>query len=306
MGDDRAPLEISSPEKVLFPAGATTAAITKAEVVAHYQRVADVMLPLLGGRPLTLQRFPRGIEAKGFMQKNASKHFPASIARLPVPKRGGGTTLYPVVTRAEDIPYLANQNTITFHMWTSSAATPGIPDWLVIDLDPEDGDVAGARFATRAVADELARFSLSGFPLATGSTGFHVWVPITGATMAETSQASRALAGMAALHHPGRLTTEFLKKNRKGRVFVDWLRNTPTATTVVPFSLRPRRGAPAAVPLTWSELPTAVPDGWPIGSLGTRPPIICDPQPLPAGEIMAAARDQGVDLDTPHDRFGRA
>lgn len=306
MPQERAPAKISSPDKVLFPAHGDTPARTKADVVAHYEAVADKMLPILAGRPLTLQRFPRGIEAKGFMQKNASKHFPPAIERLEVPKRGGGSTLYPVVYRPEDLPYLANQNTITFHMWTSLAATPGIPDWFVIDLDPEDGDVAGARFAAQVVAEELARFSLHGFPLATGSKGFHVWVPISGATMAEASEASRALAGIAALRHPEKLTTEFLKKNRRGRVFIDWLRNNPTATTVVPYSLRPRTGAPVAVPLRWAELSTAEPDGWTIGSLSDRPSIDRDPQQLPAEEIVAAARAFGVDLDTPHDRFGRS
>ena len=116
--------------------------MTKADVVAHYERVAERMLDFCAGRPLTLQRFPRGIDAKGFMQKNAADHFPDSIRRLPVPKRSGGETLYPVVDRPDDLAYLANQNTVTFHMWTSSAARPGRPDWMVIDLDPEAGDLS--------------------------------------------------------------------------------------------------------------------------------------------------------------------
>ncbi len=297
-------VRVSSPDKLLFPADG----ITKADVVAHYERVGPRMLEFLAGRPLTLQRFPRGIEAKGFMQKNAADHFPPSIARLPVPKRGGGETVYPVVDRAEDLAYLANQNTITFHMWTSSAERPDRPDWLVIDLDPEPGDSGSARAATVAVGDVLGSFGIESFPLATGSKGFHVWVPLLplDGGFTAVALASRAVAGLAVAADPERLTTEFLKRNRAGRVFVDWLRNGPTATVVVPFSLRPRPGAPVATPLSWDEVATTDPDGWRLDTIaGREPPPRPEPQHLPVDEIERAARAAGVDLDTPHDRFGR-
>lgn len=318
-------MRVSSPDKLLFPADG----ITKADVVAHYQRVGPAMLDVLAGRPLTLQRFPKGIDAKGFMQKNAADHFPPSIRRLPVPKRGGGETVYPVVDQADDLAYLANQNTITFHMWTSSADHPGRPDWLVIDLDPEAGDIDAARTATLAVGRVLDSFGLRGQPMATGSKGFHVWVPLRSrrgtsggdggevdgdggevdggkVDFGSVALASRALAGLAVAAEPDLLTTEFLKRNRQGRVFVDWLRNGPTATVVVPFSLRPRPGAPVATPLAWDEVATTDPDGWRLNTIGERPPIDWpEPQDLPVAEIEQAARAAGVDLDTPHDRFGR-
>ena len=298
-------MEVSSPKKLLFPDDG----ITKAEVVDHVESVADRLLHFAGGRPLTLQRFPRGIDQKGFMQKNASDHFPASIRRFDVPKRGDGVTKYAVVEEAGDFAYLANQNTTTFHMWTSSADAPGQPDWLIIDLDPEDGDIAKVRDATLAIRTVLNRFELDGFVLATGSKGFHVWVRLVeGHDFAAVSSASRAIAGLAVLDHPDALTTEFLKKKREHRVFVDWLRNGPTATVVVPFSLRPRSGAPVAVPLRWDELATARPDGWRIGNIADRFDIDVDldAHELPVGHILDAARSAGVDLDTPHDRFGRS
>ncbi len=300
-------MEVSSPNKLLFPSDG----ITKAAVVAHYERVSVAMCSLLTGRPLTLQRFPGGIESKGFMQKNAAKYFPASIERCAVPKRGGGETLYPVVTQADDLAYLANQNTITFHMWTSTAARPGFPDWMVIDLDPEDGDIDGVRAATQTVADVLAEFGLAGFPLATGSKGFHVWVALDGSQhFDEVSHASRAIGGLAAMRSPDTMTTEFLKKKRTGRVFVDWLRNNPTSTVVVPLSLRPRPGASVAVPLRWDELATAEPTGWKIADLGDRLDVLEEamatkPQQLPVADIVEVATSAGVDLETPHDRFGR-
>lgn len=297
-------MEISHPDRIIFP----TRQLTKGDVVRHYERVGPRMLDFLAGRPLTLQRFPRGIDAKGFMQKNAGKHFPASIARHSVPKRDGELTNYPVVTQADDLCYLANQGTLTFHMWTATAATPDRPDWMILDLDPEADDLDGVRFATFALRELLAEFGLSGFALATGSKGFHIWIPLAGTTsFSDVSQATRALASMAALRHPDRLTTEFLKKNRTGRVFVDWLRNTGIATVVVPFSLRPRPGAPVAVPVRWAELESARPDQWTLEDLGDRLEIDTALTPCsPAvDKIVAAACAAGVDLDTPHDRFGR-
>ncbi len=298
-------VEVSSPDKLIFPADG----ITKAQMVAHYDRAGERLLEFATGRPLTLQRFPGGIEANGFMQKNAANYFPSSIRRLPVPKREGGETQYPVIERVEDLVYLANQNTVTFHMWTSSADRPAHPDWMIIDLDPEAGDLERVRLATTAVRAKLRSFGVDGFAVATGAKGFHVWVPLVGRQgFDEIAQAARALAGLAVLSHPDDLTVEFLKKNRKGRVYVDWLRNNPTATVVTPFSLRPRPGAPVAVPIDWNELDGARPDGWRIGAiddrLGFRTEI--DGQRLPVADIIDAARDAGVDLDTPHDRFGRS
>jgi bifunctional non-homologous end joining protein LigD len=266
------------------------------------------MLDFMAERPLTLQRFPRGIAAPGFMQKNASQHFPPSIRRFTVPKQDGGTTSYPVVDAADDVAYLANQGTLTFHMWLSRTDAPDRPDWLVLDLDPDDGDVAGARHATAQVRELLAEFGVDGFPVATGSSGFHVWVPLAGAPRSEdVADAARALGGLAAARDPDRLTVEFLKRERRGRVFVDWLRNTPGATVVVPFSLRPTPVASVAVPIRWDELSFAQPDGWRIGDMDDRLTIATDtlPQRLPVERIVAAAREADVDLTSTFDRFGR-
>lgn len=297
-------VKVTHPDRVIFP----EPGITKGDVVAHYERVGAAMLEFVDGRPLTLQRFPKGITEKGFMQKNAASHFPETIQRYRVEKRDGGVTEYPVIHRAEDLAYLANQGTITFHMWTSTAADPDHPDYLVMDLDPEADDVDGVRFATGAVRAVLAEFGLDGFAVATGSKGFHVWVPLEPSrTVDEVAAASRAIAGLVSDRHPDRMTTEFLKKNRTGRVFVDWLRNTGIATVVVPFSLRPRPTAPVAVPVRWSEIDEARPDGWTIHDLGDRLDVdhCVAPQALPVDDIIATARAAGVDLDTPHDRFGR-
>jgi bifunctional non-homologous end joining protein LigD len=297
-------VEVSNADRIIFP----EAELTKGDVVAHYEKVADRFLGFAAGRPLTLERFPKGIGGKGFMQKNAAEYFPDTIARFAVPKRSGGDTNYPVIERREDLAYLANQGTLTFHTWLSLASTHHSPDWLIIDLDPEAGDLDGVRFATLTIRDLLSEFGIESFPVATGSKGFHVWVPLVGGIdIGETSQAARALAGLATSRFPDRLTTEFLKKDRKGRVFIDWLRNGQISTVVVPFSLRPRANAPVAVPLWWEEVASARPDQWTLTDLGDRLDVDSAPssQVVPVAEIVEAAIAAGVDIDSPHDRFGR-
>ena len=298
------PEQVTNPDRVIF----TDRGLTKADLVGHYEKVGSRMVGFVGGRPLTLERYPGGLDADGFMQKNAGSHFPDSIRRFEVPKQDGGVTTYAVVDRAEDLAYLANQGTVTFHMWTSTMDRPDRPDWLVIDLDPTPGDLGRVRAATHAVGELLGDFGLTGFPLATGSSGFHVWVGIDGESEAEAvTVAARALGGIAAARHPDLLTTEFLKKNRRGRVFVDWMRNATGSTVVSPFSLRARPRAPVAVPLTWDEVDRVTPDGWTLGGVDERLGLDLDvgPHPLPVDRIVDDARDAGVDLDTPFDRFGR-
>lgn len=297
-------MQVSNPDRVVFP----ERGFTKGDVVRHYQTVGPRMIDYLAGRPLTLERYPRGLDGQGFMQKNAGAHFPDSIRRYEVPKREGGVTTYPVVDRAEDLAYLANQGTVTFHMWTATMHRPDHPDWLVIDLDPSPGDLDGVRAATHATRNLLAEFGLTGFPLATGSSGFHVWVPVDGRGDATAlTLVARSLAGLGAVRHPDLLTTEFLKRNRKNRVFVDWMRNGTGSTVVAPFSLRARPSAPVAVPVRWEEVDRVAPDQWTLGDLGDRLELETevDRQAVPLDRIEAAAREAGVDLDMPFDRFGR-
>ncbi len=143
----------------------------------------------------------------------------------------------------------------------------------------------------------------------TGSKGFHLRVPIVpDRSFDDVSLAARAAAGLVVAADPELATVEFLKRERKGRVFVDWLRNGPIATSVVPWSLRPRPTAPVAVPLAWSELDGTEPDSWTLGRIEGRLALDLQPPPpvrLPVEEMVTAARAAGVDLDTTVDRFGR-
>ncbi len=298
-------MKVSNADRVIFP----EVGVTKGQVVSYYERVAGLMSDFVVGRPLTLQRFPKGLAEEGFMQKNVSKHYPASIERYQVPKNEGGITTYPVVRDVQDIAYLANQGTITFHVWLSTVEQPLSPDYLVLDLDPPEDSADIVRAVALEARSVLDSFGVASMPVATGSKGFHIWIRLADKPDFEkVSKASQALAGIIALEVPDQATLEFLKKERKGRVFVDWLRNHPGATVAAPFSLRPRPRASLAMPITWDELGSTAPDAWTIENVEERLsdlPAWPKPVVLPIDQIVQRAEVAGVDLEARFDRFGR-
>ena len=284
--------------------------MTKGEVVAYYMAAAEKMLPHLIERPLTLQRFPAGIDKPGFMQKNAGKGFPAFIKRVDLPKQGG-TVSYPAITDLEGLLYLANQNTITFHIPCFRTHDLEHPDRLVFDLDPTDGDLDGARFGATEVHGLLSGLEVPSWVMTTGSKGFHVVVPLAPTISFESlGRFALAAAHLLSERNPERLTIEFLKKERRGRVFVDWLRNGFGATGVCPYSLRPREGAPIAMPISWDELEETRPDQFRLPGDLTR--LESDPwqEATPFDLTVAIATvdrlidEEGVELPE-FDRFGR-
>lgn len=295
-------MEISNPAKVYFP----DEGITKGEVVEYYSSVAEAMVPHLDGRPLTLQRFPDGIGKSGFMQKNASKHFPDTIKTVEIPKEDG-TTNYPLCDTADDLVYLANQGTITFHIWTARMPNLDQPDRLVLDLDPAEGAEAprSAALTAKTVMEEVG---LAPGLMTTGSKGYHLVALIEPeSSYEEVGAAARWLAGVVARRSPEETTTEFLKKERKGRVFVDWLRNRTAQSVVAPWSVRPKARAPVAMPIGWEELDDTDPTRWTIADAPER--ISVDPWPSPPSldtlTVRTVAEEANVDLDEEFDRFGR-
>lgn len=296
--------EVSNPSKLYFPRDG----ITKAEVVGYYETVATVMVPHLAGRPLTLQRYPEGIEREGFMQKNASRYFPDWIERVSVPK-AGGTTNHPLCDSARDLAYLANQGTIAFHIWTSRLPELHHPDRLVLDLDPADGAPAPVE-ATLAARRVLEDVGLQPGVMTTGSRGYHVVAPIQPRAEYEAvGHAARLLALVIEARHPHAMTTEFRKADRGGRVFIDWLRNRWAQSTVAPWSVRPRPGAPVAMPIDWAELEVTPPDRWTIATAADRVGSTPDwppGAPLELDRVRALADDHGVPDPEPFDRFTAA
>ena len=278
--------------------------------MAYYLAAAEKMLPHLAGRPLTLQRFPAGIDKPGFMQKNAGKGFPAFIERVDLPKQGG-MVAYPAISDLEGLLYLANQNTITFHIPCFRTHDLEHPDRLVFDLDPTDGDLDGARFGATEVHGLLSDLKVPSWVMTTGSKGFHVVVPLAPTISFDSlGRFAQASAHLLSLRYPDRLTVEFLKKERKGRVFVDWMRNGFGATGACPYSLRPREGAPIAMPIPWDELETTEPSQFRLREALDR--LQVDPwqkaSPFDLTKAIAAVdrliEDQEVELPE-FDRFGR-
>lgn len=273
-------VEVSSAGRIVYPDTGTT----KGDVFAHYSRVGERMLWHLADRPLTLERFPKGVATKGFMQKNAADYFPDFIGRHLI-ERAEGTTNHPVVTSVEGIEYLANQNTITFHMPTTTIADHEHPDRFIIDLDPPEGAIGIVREAAWATKELFDSLDVVTVPMATGSKGYHVTAMIEPQlTVTEIDELGQMAAAVLADRHPQVITTEFRIANREGRVFCDWLRNRWGSTSVAPWSLRPRQRPTVAVPISWDDLDTTAPDAFALGG-------------LPSEDLLAIAAQTPSDLE---------
>jgi bifunctional non-homologous end joining protein LigD len=255
----------SNVDRVMFPADG----ITKGELIAYYRDVAELMVPELRGRPLSVVRYTKGIDRGGFFQKHYQKHFPAWLDHVAA----GTKTIvdYPIVDNPAGVVYLANQGSIEFHVWTSRKDALDRPDMIVFDLDPPEGRFDLARCAAswlRSVLDELA---LPAFVKVTGSKGLHVIAPLDdAATFDEVGALATRIGAQLCRRHPDDLTMEFYKKDRRGRLFVDVMRNAIGATLVAPYSLRGRPGAPVSAPIAWSELDEVSADGIRLRDLRAR------------------------------------
>lgn len=246
----RRTIDISNPDKVLFP----HAGYTKSDVVEYYRRVAPTLLPYVRGRPVTLHRYPDGIDAAGFYQKEAADYFPRWIRRQRVAKEGGSLRMV-IVDDAATLVYLAGQAMITPHVWLSRIDQRKRPDRMIIDLDPSDGEFETVRQAAKWVRARLEELGLVSFVMTTGSSGLHIVVPLRRtAPFHSVRQFARRVADGLAEEHPTALTTEQRKAKRGRRVYLDTLRNGYAQTAVAPYALRARPDGPVATPLAWSEL----------------------------------------------------
>jgi bifunctional non-homologous end joining protein LigD len=244
---------ITHPEKVLFP----DSGITKGELCSYYESVAPSMIPHVRGRPVTMERFPAGIGRKGFIQKDVSKGFPSWLERVEVEKRDkdGGTVHYPLAGDARSLVWLANQNSITPHVWISRVPQLRRPDLCVFDLDPPADDPHALRTAALAVRELLDELGLPTWVKTSGSKGFHVVVPLDGAGEAEgVWRFAHGAGAVLVKRHPHLLTQEFIKADRGDRIFVDTGRNVPGATFAAVYAVRPKPGAPISAPCTWAEI----------------------------------------------------
>jgi bifunctional non-homologous end joining protein LigD len=242
---------ITHPEKVLFPEDG----ITKGELASYYETIAPIMLPHIARRPITMERYPAGIDKKGFWQKDVSKGFPGWLERIEVPKKDG-TVHHPLVTDTRSLLWVTNQNTITQHVWTSRAPKLYYPDICVFDLDPSREDEPDVlRAVALALRDFLTELGLSSWVKTSGSKGFHILVPLDGkARTGEVARFAHAVGTRLVKRDPEHLTQEFSKADRGGRILVDTGRNGYSATFAAAYTVRAKPGAPVSAPCTWEEV----------------------------------------------------
>jgi bifunctional non-homologous end joining protein LigD len=244
-------IPISHPDKILFPDDG----ITKGDLAAYYEAIAPAMLPHIIGRPVTMERYHRGIGAPGFIQKDVSKGFPKWLERVEVPKQGG-TVHHPIVTDTRSLVWLANQNSITPHVWTRRVPDLRHPDICVFDLDPSaDDDVSAVRNAAIALRDLLEELGLPSWIKTSGSKGFHIAVALDGsADLPTAARFADAVGTLLVRRDPAHLTQEFHKSDRAGRILVDTGRNVYSATFAAAYAVRAKPGAPVSAPCSWQEV----------------------------------------------------
>jgi bifunctional non-homologous end joining protein LigD len=245
-------VSLSSPDKVLFEGQG----LTKADLAAHYVRVAERMVPLVRNRLASLVRCPDGPAKECFFQRHAGRGFPQAVKRMEITEKDGGRAEYLYVSDLSGIVAGVQMNTLEFHIWGSRIDALEKPDRLVFDFDPDEGlGFAEVRQAAVDLRDRLGSLGLQSLPLVTGGKGVHVVAPLARrAEWPEVKAFARALARCMEAEEPARFVSQASKEKRKGRIFIDWLRNERGASAIAPYSTRARQGAPVATPVSWDEL----------------------------------------------------
>jgi bifunctional non-homologous end joining protein LigD len=245
-------VKITSRERVIFPESGQT----KGQLADYYARIASLMLPFAANRPISLVRCPQGPAKKCFFQKHDGGSFGDPVRRVPIREKGGGSEEYIFVEDADGLLACVQMGTIEFHGWTARADAVEKPDRMIFDLDPDEAlDFAEVKSAARDIRDHLSDIGLVSFAMLSGGKGVHVVVPLTPGHDWEAHKdfASRFAQALSAAE-PDRFVATMSKAKRKGRIFIDWLRNQRGSTAILPYSARARVGAPVAVPVSWDEL----------------------------------------------------
>lgn len=245
-------VKTSNADKIFFP----KTKITKGDLIEYYSNIADVMLPHLKDRPISMLRFPDGLNGEIFFQKEASDYFPKWIKTKKI-KKEKGTVNHVVCNNKATLVYLANQACVTSHTWLSRIDKLKKPDKIIFDLDPLDNDkFSNVKFAASIFKDFcINELGMNVYLMTTGSKGLNVVLPlIRNEEFEAVRKFAQETAKVLANRHSQKLTIEVRKNKRKGRVFLDTARNAYAQTAVSPYSVRPIEGAPVAAPIEWDEL----------------------------------------------------
>ncbi len=244
-------IAVTHQDKLLFP----KSRIIKQDVMEYYKNIAPHILPFLQNRPLTMQRFPRGISETGFFQKNASDYFPEWIETVII-KKEGGWVRHVVCNTKETLLYLVNQNVLTFHIALSRIDKIEYPDKIIFDLDPPKGDfelaIKVAKILRVFLEEELGLIT---FVMTSGSKGLHIAIPIvTNKKFDQVHEFAKMIAEYISNKYPKICTIATRKAKREGRLYIDYIRNSYSQTSVSPYAIRALENAPIATPLDWEEL----------------------------------------------------
>jgi bifunctional non-homologous end joining protein LigD len=250
-------LVVSNENKVLWP----TDGYTKGDLIRYYRRVAEYILPHLADRPLTLQRYPDGIDGPSFFEKNAPKFLPDWIETIELPNAEGtrGKTRFILCNDEATLVYVANLAAIVLHVWTSRAEAIATPDFIFFDLDPNDGCTLATLAKTAlALRDTLAEIGLTALVKSSGGSGLHVAIPLR---LDYTYEIAKHFAEVVAREvyrrRPESTTLVRVPAKRTfGSVYLDYVQVGRGKTMVAPFSVRARNKAPVSMPLDWSEIET--------------------------------------------------
>jgi bifunctional non-homologous end joining protein LigD len=242
-------IELTNADKVFFPASGTT----KGDLIRYYLKIAPVMLPHLQGRPLSFQRFPDGVEAFGFFQKQVPASYPPWIKRIALGQKE--IVEYALADSAAALVYLAQEAVVVIHTSLARADKPHNPDLMVFDLDPQTDSFDQVRQTALGLRELLDRIGLETFIKTTGGRGLHVVVPLDRSEdFDQVHEFALRVANFYQERHPEDTTTEMSKAKRGNRVFIDINRNHFGQTAVAPYSVRAGKSPTVATPITWEEL----------------------------------------------------
>ena len=230
--------------------------VTKRDVINYYYLVAPYMLPYMKDRPQTLIRYPNGIDGKFFYQKDVTGKVPAWTKQFPYSSDRGGDRNFLVVTNEASLLLIASLGGLEMHPWSSRIQKPGYPDWCIIDLDPSNTttfeQVISAAQTTKEVLDAIG---VPSYCKTSGATGMHIYIPLGAKyTYEQSKEFGRVLVKIVHSKIPGFTSIERIIKDRKGKLYLDFLQNRPQATLAAPYSLRPKRDATVSMPLYWQEV----------------------------------------------------
>ncbi len=243
---------ITSRDRVIYPDSGQT----KGDLADYYSAIAPLMLPFASRRPISLVRCPEGRAKKCFYQRHDTGGFGPHVFKLPIAEKDGSIDDYLYVEDAAGLLACVQMGTIEFHGWCALGDDVEHPDRMVFDLDPAEGlGFADVKNAAIGIRDLLAYLGLESFAMLTGGKGVHVVVPLNpGHSWEQHKSFAKGLAEALAREEPGRFVATMSKAKRKGRIFIDWLRNQRGNTAVMPYSARAHANAPVAAPVAWAEL----------------------------------------------------